>query len=60
MTDAPDNQAIMSELAKVKALFQARTIATVIKGGVVIDTQSDAGSWADALAHSVYIKQEDV
>jgi hypothetical protein len=60
MTDAPDSQAIVSELARAKALFQARTIATVINGGVIIDTESDAGSWADALAHSVHIKQDDV
>ena len=28
-----DNQTLITELAKIRALFQARTVATVINGG---------------------------
>ena len=73
MNKTPDNAAIISELNRAKVAFQQRTICTVIaapfitESGVIsplvpvaiIDRESDAGSYADALAHSVNIKQED-
>ena len=73
MNRAPDSAAMVTELLKAKVAFQQRTICTVIaapfiteNGKVsplvpvaIIDRESDAGSYADALAHSVNIKQED-
>jgi|GEM_PF-4137267 len=48
---------LLSELLRVKCLFQARTIAMVMdlpdRGG------SDAGAWADAIAHSPCLKVSD-
>lgn len=45
---------LLSELLRVKCLFQARTIAMVMdlpdQGG------SDSGAWADAIAHSPCLK----
>ena len=65
---------IVSELNRAKVAFQQRAIVSVVcaapfiteNGKVsplvpvaIIDRESDAGSYADALAHSVHIKQED-
>ena len=69
----PSPEQIVSELNRVKVAFQQRAIVAAIaapyitENGVIsplvpvaiIDRESDEGSYADALAHSVNIKQED-
>ena len=73
MNKTPDNAQVISELTRAKVAFQQRTICTVIappfiteNGKVsplvpvaIIDRESSDEDWADALAHSVNIKQED-
>ena len=73
-TPSPTCAQIVSELNRAKVAFQQRAIVSVVcaapfiteNGKVsplvpvaIIDRESDAGSYADALAHSVNIKQED-
>lgn len=74
VAEALPNAQVIAELNRAKVAFQQRAIASVIcaapyiieNGQVtplvpvaIIDRESDAGSYADALAHSVNIKQED-
>lgn len=73
-TPSPAAEQIVSELNRAKVAFQQRAIVSVVcaapfiaeNGKVsplapvaIIDRESDAGSYADALAHSVNVKQSD-